>query len=161
MSSSSISPSPPGLGSAWAQGNLPCSQMNRRETKKGGRWLPKALACLPEPMGRWFSMIFALLSSTSRGNCKSRKGLQLFPLSPSHLTFLIKNHLFLEQLYTHPKPVLNLNSHCSGDLVLQKILWGKSPPAEHPSVVACWSPDSHVETGTSLLGGDPLSDTDI
>lgn len=106
-------------------------------------------------------MIFALLSSMRRGNCKRRKSLQLFPLAPSHLTSLIKNHLFLEQLYTHPKLFLNLNSHYSGDLVLHQILWGKSPPARHPSVVACWSPDSHVETGTSLLGGDPLSDADI
>lgn len=110
-----------------------------------------ALTCLPEPMGRWFFDDLCVLSSTSRGNCKRRKVCSsfLFPLPTSSF---IKNHLFLEQLYTHPKPVLNLNSHCSGDLVLRNSL-GEAPySAEHPSVVACWSPDSHVETGTSLLG---------
>ena len=94
--------------------------------------MPKVLPCLPEPMGHWFSMIFALLSSMRRGNCKRRKSLQLFPLAPSHLTSLIKNHLFLEQLYTHPKFFLNLNSHSLETLCCIRFFGGNRLPPDTP-----------------------------
>lgn len=101
-------------------------------------------------MGCWLSVIFALLTSTRREIASKGKIFSPLPLS-THI--LIKNHLFLAQLYTLNEAIFKreFSTALEPYLVLGQRHWRNSS-----SLWTLLEPSSHVQTRTSLLHGDWL-----